>query len=336
MEVELQIECWPLVEPFHIAGKSYLEIECVVAIVRDGEHFGRGEAAGVDYLGETATSIVSAIEAAKPSLGCRADRVMLRSLLPAGGARNALDCAMWELEASISGVPAWQRAGVASPTPRLTTCTIGAGSPQHVAGQAAAYRQARALKVKLLGDALDADRVRAVRAARPDVWLSVDGNCGFSRESLQHVIPTLVECRVSLIEQPMPVERDAELISIDSPIPFGADESVQDLASLRTLTDAYSVVNLKLDKCGGLTEALEMVDVARARGKKIMVGNMIGTSLAMAPAYIVSQFCDIVDLDGPIFLQADRDAPVVYRDGMVWCPGDVWGGGSIRTAATVS
>ncbi len=327
MDIAVRIETWPLVYPFRITGWSYDAIELVVATVRDGDHEGRGEAAGVDYLGETPASIAAAIASLGDAFGAGMDRTRLQSLLPIGGARNALDCALWDLEAARSGRPAWQDAGISVPKPCLTTWTIGAEPPEVVAERAIGFGDARALKLKLTGDGLDAERVRAARAARPDVWLGVDGNQGFSRAGLEQLMPVLVEAGVALIEQPLPLDRDTDLEAFESPIPLAADESVQGLASIATLPSAFSVVNIKLDKCGGLTEALAMVEAARARGMQVMVGNMLGTSLAMAPAFIVGQLCDIVDLDGPVLLTRDRAPVADYRDGMVWCSEDIWGGG---------
>jgi len=326
MDIAVRIETWPLIYPFRITGWSYDSIELIVVTVRDGDFEGRGEAAGVDYLGETPASMAAAIESMKGAFAEGMDRTRLQSLLPIGGARNAIDCALWDLEAARSGRPAWQEAGVAAPRPCLTTWTIGAEAPEVVAERAIGFADARALKLKLNGDGLDADRVRAARAARPDVWIGVDGNQGFSRATLDAIMPVLVEAGVALIEQPLPLDRDADLDGLESPIPLAADESAQGLASIATLSSAFSVVNIKLDKCGGLTEALAMVDAARARGMQVMVGNMLGTSLAMAPAFIVGQLCDVVDLDGPVLLTHDRPPAAEYRDGMIWCADDIWGG----------
>jgi L-alanine-DL-glutamate epimerase-like enolase superfamily enzyme len=332
MDITINIESWPLVYPFRITGWTYDAIELVVVTVRDGDHEGRGEAAGVDYLGETPASMAVAIESVKGAFAGGMGRPRLQSLLPIGGARNALDCALWDLEAARSGWPAWQTAGIDAPKPCLTTWTIGAEPPEVVAERATGFSDARALKLKLTGDGLDAERVRAARAARPDVWLGVDGNQGFSRATLEAIMPMLVEAGVALVEQPLPLDRDADLDGLVSPIPIAADESAQGLASIATLSSAFSVVNIKLDKCGGLTEALAMVEAARARGMQVMVGNMLGTSLAMAPAFIVGQLCDVVDLDGPVLLTRDRPPAAEYRDGMIRCSDEIWGGARHGTA----
>jgi L-Ala-D/L-Glu epimerase len=190
---------------------------------------------------------------------------------------------------------------------------------------ALAYTQARAIKLKLTGHAEDADRVRAVRAARPDVWLGIDANQGFTRASLEALMPVLVAARVVLIEQPLPVGEEAELEGFDSPIYLAADESVQCSADLPALAGRFNVINIKLDKCGGLTEGLAMARCAAGLGFEVMVGNMLGTSLGMAPSVLIGQLCMVVDLDGPIFLDVDRASPVVYEDGLISSPETLWG-----------
>lgn len=328
LEVETEIESWPLDKPLRITGMTYTEIDVVVVTVRAGEFEGRGEAAGVDYLGESTESMVRQIAAASSLLAKGVTRAQLRSELGIGGARNALDCALWDLEAAQSRVAAWRTAGVAAPKPCLTTWTIGADDPESVGQRAASLTDARAIKLKLTGDGLDAERVRYARTARPDVWLCVDGNQGFTRASLEALLPTLLAAGVALIEQPLPMNGDTELDTLHSPIPLAADESVQGLASIAQLSSGYSTINIKLDKCGGLTEALMMADAARTRGMGVMVGNMLGTSLAMAPAFVLGQFCDVVDLDGPLLLARDRLPSAAYRDGLIWCPEILWGGAS--------
>ena len=187
---------------------------------------------------------------------------------------------------------------------------------------------AKAIKLKLTGEPdLDARRVEAVRAARPDVWLMVDANQGYSAAMLREVLPAFVRAEVKVVEQPVPRGSEAELDGFVSPIPLAADESALSSGDLGALVGRFDIVNIKLDKCGGLTEALAMVDGARALGLEVMVGNMAGTSWAMGPAFIVGQFCQVVDLDGPISLRADRDPAVSYRDGEVWCDDAVWGRG---------
>jgi L-alanine-DL-glutamate epimerase-like enolase superfamily enzyme len=280
----------------------------------------------VYYRKDTASSMARQIESVRRQVefgGLSA--ASLQALLPAGGARNALDCALWDWRAKTSGRPVWELAGLTEPHPLLTTFTCGADSPQAMAAAARGYAEARAIKLKLTGHASDADRVKAVRAARPDVWLGVDANQGFTRESLEDLMPTLVSAHVSLIEQPFPVGQETWLDGLHSPIPLAADETVQNLADVPSLAGRFQVMNIKLDKCGGLTEALEMARAATRHGLELMVGNMLGTSLAMAPAYLVGQLCKIVDLDGPIFLKSDRDPHIEYEKGLARCPPGVWG-----------
>jgi L-alanine-DL-glutamate epimerase-like enolase superfamily enzyme len=251
----------------------------------------------------------------------------LRALLRGGGARNALDCALWDLAAKHSGHPAWKLAGLAPPRSLLTTFTLGVDEPPQMAEQARALPEARALKLKLTGSpALEAERVRRVREARPDVWLGVDANQGLGREGLEALMPMLLTCGVRLIEQPVRRGAEAELEGFRSPIPLAADESAIDLADLPTLVGRFQVVNIKLDKCGGLTEGFLMAAEARRLGLSVMVGNMMGSSLAMAPALLLGQQCDVVDLDGPTFLAVDREPAVDYADGSVSYPWrDGWG-----------
>ncbi len=217
-------------------------------------------------------------------------------------------------------------AGVGEPAPKTTTFTLSAEAPESMARAARGFRGARALKLKLTGEdpALDAERVRVVRAVRPDVWMGVDGNQGFTPDRLEALTPALIDAGVALVEQPFPRGCDAWMAGLDYPIATAADESVQGLAELEGLTD-FDVVNIKLDKCGGLTEALEMARLARRMGLGVMVGNMVGTSWAMAPAFVVGQLCDIVDLDGPVVLRRDRLPHIAYRSGRICCDDSVWG-----------
>jgi L-alanine-DL-glutamate epimerase-like enolase superfamily enzyme len=249
----------------------------------------------------------------------------LQRLLPPGGARNAIDCALWDLQAKVTGQPAWQIAQLGVPKPLVTTFGCGADSPVNMAKAASGYTQARAIKLKLTGEGADADRVVAVREARPDVWMGVDANQGFTRSFLEDLMPVLVKASVSLIEQPFPIDEDALLDGFRSPIPIAADESVQSLSDLTSLVGRFNVVNIKLDKCGGLTEGLVMARASRELGLDSMVGNMLGTSLAMAPAFVLGQICKFVDLDGPVFLKDDRPHPVQYADGFIKCADSLWG-----------
>lgn len=330
-ELDLRIEPLPLAAPFRISGYVFEAMPAVVVTLGEGKHVGRGEAAGVYYNDDRPEQMLATLEALRPRIEAGLSREHAAALLPPGGARNALDCALWELEAQRRGVPVWKLAGLDGVRPLLTTFTVGADDAAVMADKAAAYVEsacgARALKLKLTGEAeLDGARVRAVRARCPQAWIGVDANQGYDARTLPELLPALVEARVSLLEQPCRRGHEADLDGIERVLPFAADESVLDLRELEALHHRFDVINIKLDKCGGLTEGLLMAKRARELGKKVMVGNMAGSSLAMGPAFVLGQHCDVVDLDGPLFLAEDRKPSVVYRDGYIDCPEAVWGG----------
>lgn len=326
LSLDLAIEALPLSKPFRISGHVFTDTPVVIVTLSDGEHEGRGEASGVYYLGDDVPAMAAAIEGVRGAVEAGVTREQLQALLPAGGARNAIDCALWELEARRSGVPVWDLAGLAEPRPLRTTFTLGADDPDVMAEGARGYAQARALKLKLTGD-LDVDiaRVQAVRAARPECWIGVDANQGFAIGDLDALVAALVAADVKLLEQPLARGREADLTGYQCPIPIAADESILTLADVDGLVGRFDVVNIKLDKCGGLTEGLAIAKRARELGLGVMVGNMVGSSLAMAPAFILGQLCDIVDLDGPIFLADDRTPSIEYADGDAWCGEAIWG-----------
>lgn len=319
------VERWPLAAPFRVTGYEWTFLDVIVVTLECRGSVGRGEAAGVYYRKETPDSMLAQLESVRRAVEGGVDRVSVQKLLPPGGARNALDCALWDLDARLTGNSVWKMADIGEPKPLLTTFTCGADTPEAMAATALAYKGARAIKLKLTGQSEDADRVRAVRRVKPDVWLGVDANQGFTPESLKKLLPALIEEGVKLIEQPFPIGQEHLLEGFESPIPFAADESVQGVADMKGLVDRFNVVNIKLDKCGGLTEALTMARMARSLGLDTMVGNMVGTSLAMVPAAVVGQLCSIVDLDGPVFLKNDRPNPIRYVDGFIECPMDLWG-----------
>jgi len=332
LTLAVAVEKLRLSSPFRISGYVFEHQDAVVVTLGDGEFHGRGEASGVYYLGDNAPEMVAAIEAKRGAIESGIDRAGLQRLLPPGGARNALDCALWDLDAHRGGKEVWQLAGLPPPKALVTTFTLGADDPDVMAAGASKYAQARALKMKLTGDIdLDIARVRAVRRARPHTWLGVDANQGYSMLDLDPLLTVLVDADVALLEQPLKRGSEAGLDGFTSPIPIAADESALSLADLPSLVGRFNVVNIKLDKCGGLTEGLAMAHEARRLGLNVMVGNMVGTSLAMAPAFVLGQLCDVVDLDGPIFLAHDRNPGVSYDEGMVWCSDQVWG--SIHAAA---
>lgn len=334
-KISVAIERWPFKRPFRITGHTFSDLDALVVTVERGGLIGRGEAAGVYYRSESAETMAAQVRTLAVRLG-EATRAELLELMPAGGARNALDCALWDLEAQEASDPVWRLAGLTAVRSVLTTFTIGIEKPAVMADTAISYSGARALKLKLAGDGLDKDRVLAVRNARPDAWIGVDANQGFTIRSLSELMPTLLDAKVALIEQPFPVNREDDLIGLTSSIPIALDESVQDIDDLVRLADRCGVVNIKLDKCGGLTRALQLAAEARRLGIGVMVGNMGGTSLAMAPAFILGQTCDVVDLDGPIFLSRDRPLTVEYRDGYIFCPEKLWGSGSLPTGHRLS
>jgi L-Ala-D/L-Glu epimerase len=323
--LRIEAENWPLKEPFRITGHTFTHTDVIVVTLRQDGCTGRGEAAGVYYRNDDVAAMMHQLESVRSQVEAGMDRGGLQRLLPAGGARNAIDCALWDLEAKLERRPVWQIAGLDAPLPLLTTFTVSANTPDKMAVAALAFADARAIKLKLTGEAVDGDRVLAVRDARPDVWLGVDANQGFTPRSMLDLMPSLTRARVALIEQPFRVGQEVPLHELKSPVPIAADESVQVGADLPGLVGRFNVVNIKLDKCGGLTEGLAMARAAERFGLDVMVGNMVGTSLAMAPSYLLGQLCSVVDLDGPVFLSADRSPAVRYENGMISCPGDLWG-----------
>ena len=333
LSLAYRVETQRLSAPFRISGVTFETSDVVIVELSDGDDSGRGEGGGVFYLNDDADHMVAELEAYRNVIENCGSRQELMGAMPIGGARNAVDCAMWELEARGQRTTAHQLAGIETPRPLITTFTLGADEPEVMAEGARRYADAKAIKVKLTGELdLDSERVRAIRRARPDVWLGVDANQGFSRRDLDALIEVLTQCSVSLLEQPLARGKEADLDGYKSPIPIAADESALGLDDVPGLVGRFDVINIKLDKCGGLTEALLIAEEARKLGLGVMVGNMVGTSLAMAPAYIVGQHCDVVDLDGPTFLREDRKPSVEYRDGMIFCPDEVWGS---RAAAQI-
>lgn len=327
LTISVTTEKMRLSKPFRISGYVFEAFDVVVVTLDDGQYRGRGEAGGVYYLGDDTAHMLAALDKAHDAIAAGPTREELRSILPPGGARNAVDCALWELEAARAGVPAWQLAGLAHPKPLRTTFTLGADDPALMAEAARGHAQARSIKIKLTGDLdLDLARVAAVRAARPDAWLGVDGNQGFEAAQLDALVAGLLAQDVGLLEQPLARGREADLDGLRSPIPLAGDESILSLGDVAPSVGRYDVVNIKLDKCGGLTEGLLMAQEARRLGLGVMVGNMGGSSLAMGPSFVLGQVCDIVDLDGPIFLANDRRPGVEYVDGKVWSGPAVWGG----------
>ena len=328
LDLSVRHEARRLAEPFQISGYRFEAMPSVVVMLRDRALNGRGEAAGVYYLGDDTAHMDREIERCRTAIEGGIDREGLRSLLPAGGARNAVDCALWELESQRAGLAVWQLAGSSAPRPLVTTFTLPADDPADIARKLAPLANARSIKLKLTGDlASDIARIRAVRAVRPAVWLMVDANQGYGTDTLDELIGVLVDEKVAVLEQPVPRGQEWLLAGWKAPLPIAGDESILDLAELRERHEYFDVINIKLDKCGGLTEALLMVQEARRLGKQVMVGNMAGSTLATAAGFVLGQFCNIVDLDGPYFLADDEWAAKIYHDGCITVPTDFWGVG---------
>jgi len=288
----------------------------IVVEVSDGEVIGRGEGQGVFYLGETAESMLAQIESIANELRSGLSRKGLLELLPAGGARNAIDCSLWDLEAKQAGKTIWQLTGI-DPRPTTTAFTIGIeATPQAMADRAGAAADFPVLKIKLDADQ-PFERLAAIRAARPDAGLVVDANQAWSFELLQEVLIRCADLHLTMIEQPLPRGEDEVLEDFESPVMLAADESCLHIGELNAAARRYDMINIKLDKTGGLTEALDLARAAREKGCKLMVGNMMGTSLAMAPSFVVAQLCDLVDIDGPLLLKYDRLNGLVYEFGAV-------------------
>lgn len=298
---------------YRFEGQRVLRVEL--------EHRGRraqAEAAGVFYRGDTAEALLAQAQALPIDDGCGFDDVerLVRGL-PAGGVRNALDWALWQLRADALGVPAWRLAHLDGVRALPTTFTLGVDTPEAMAAEARGLEGARALKLKLDGGDDDPARVRAVRAARPDVRLMVDANQGWTLAQLRSWSPALAACGVEAIEQPLPADADAALEGVDWPVPLAADESFQTLDDLDRVAARYAIANIKLDKCGGLGEALVQAHAVRRAGLKVMVGCMGGSSMAMRPAFIAGQFADLVDLDAPLIIAGDVSPPARYAEGRI-------------------
>ena len=326
LHLRIREERWSLREPFEIAGQVMVDLPLLLVELTDRDGIvGRGEAAGVDYDGETPTSMRGQLESVAAHLDAATTPADLVALLPRGGARNALDCALWDLQAKRSGVPAWVRAGLQPMHPLLTACTIGLGSIADTRRRATSLSSVPLIKIKVDG-ARHVDWIRAVREEAPLARLVIDANQSWSRELIENLLPELLALGIEFIEQPVRRGQDEALEGLRSPIPIVADESCTDRRSLPALVNHYQGVNIKLDKCGGLTEALALAGDARALGLDVMVGNMCGTSLGMAPAFLVAQSARWVDLDGPLLQRSDRPDAMRYVNGTVEPPAaSLWG-----------
>jgi L-alanine-DL-glutamate epimerase-like enolase superfamily enzyme len=324
VKIEAHEEIWPLKETFRISRGSRTEAQVVVATVSDGQHIGRGEGVPIRRYGQTTSSVLTQIDAIKREQDL--DRQRLEKLLPAGAARNAIDCALWDLEAKRSGKRVWELAGIPIVDHVETAFTISLDSPEKMAAAASVAANAPFLKLKLGGDDADLARVEAVRAAVPNARVIIDANESWSPAHFRKVASSLGKLGVELIEQPFPADADEILGKLDHPIPVCADESCHTAADLPRLKNLYEMVNVKLDKTGGVTEALRLCERARENGFKLLIGCMVGTSLSMAPARILASAADYVDLDGPLLLSRDRDDGIRYDKGKIDSPSrELWG-----------
>ncbi len=320
----LAVSRWPLAARFAISRGAKTEAEIIVVEIGDGDFRGRGECVPYARYGETVEGVRAAIETLAAGIRAGLDRDALQSALPAGAARNAIDCALWDLAAKRAGKRVWEIAGLPAPAPVITAYTISLDTPASMA-EAARRADFPLLKLKL-GAADDPARLRAVRAARPDARLIVDANEGWRSGNLAVNFAACAEAGVELIEQPLPSGDDRALLETERPVPVCADESAHDRASLAALRGKYDLVNIKLDKAGGLTEALALADAAEREGFGIMLGSMVGTSLGVAPALLLASRARFVDLDGPLLLARDRPEGLRYSGAEISPPTPaLWG-----------
>ena len=325
LTLALAAERWPIAGSFAISRGAKTEAAVVVAELGDGKARGRGECVPYGRYGESLDSVLAQLKAMAPRLSAGLDRKALQKVMPPGAARNALDCAFWDLEAKRAGRPVHEMAGLPAPHPLTTAYTISLAEPAAMA-QAAARAASRALLKIKLGAPGDPERIAAVRAAAPLAALIVDANEGWDARNLGTNMAACAQAGVRLIEQPLPDQRDDALASLERTVPICADESAHDRASLARLAGKYDAVNIKLDKAGGLTEALAMMAEAKRLGLATMAGCMVATSLAMAPALLLAQQADYVDLDGPLLLAKDRPGGLRYAQSLVYPPTPaLWG-----------
>jgi len=325
IEVSATIDRFQLREVFTISRGSRTEAEVVTVIARSGGHQGWGECVPYKRYGETSDSVLAQIAEMAQAIGNEPDPIAALQAHPAGAARNALDCALWDLRAKASGRPVWGLLGLENPAPVTTAFTLSLEDPEVMREKAAREAARPLLKIKLGGEG-DLERLEAVREGAPNAAIVVDANEGWTADSYAVIAPTLIRLGVKMVEQPLPAGEDDALAEIERPLPVCADESCHTSTSLEELTGKYDMVNIKLDKTGGLTEALKLRDAARAQGFQVMMGCMVGTSLAMAPAVLVAQSAEVIDLDGPLLLGEDRDPPITF-EGSVMSPAPpaLWG-----------
>jgi len=325
MKLTAQHESWPLKTRFKIARGSKTSAETVCVLLDDGNHRGRGECLPYNRYGETVDGVIALIETLRDKLADGMDRNELQAALPSGAARNALDCALWDLETKQHGARVWDLLGTKAPANVTTAYTLSLDSPAAMQASAKENAGRALLKVKL-GGPEDLDCIKAVRAGAPKARLILDANEGWTAGTYESLVPELEQLNIEMIEQPFPAEHDQQLLDVARPIPICADESCHDTNSFDDLLGKYDMINIKLDKTGGLTEALKLRDRAVAEGLQIMVGCMVSTSLSMAPAMLLANDASIVDLDGPLLLAQDRENGIAYRDSMMAPPEQaLWG-----------
>lgn len=323
--ISVEAERFPIAGTFTISRGSKTEAEVITCTIRQGSHIGRGECVPYKRYGESMDGVRHAIEAMSERIVGGLGRTALLDAMPAGAARNAIDCALWDLEAKISGTPVAKAIGAVPARTLETAYTLSLGEPEAMAAQARANAARPLLKVKIGGDN-DIARIRAVRQAAPQSRIILDANEGWTDDNIVANLAFAAELGIALVEQPLPAGSDAILRHIAHPVPICADESVHEAKNLETLVGLYDAVNIKLDKSGGLTAALTLRDRARDLGFGVMVGCMVGTSLAMAPAVLLAQDADFVDLDGPLLLARDRVPSLVYQGSLVSPPDTaLWG-----------
>jgi L-Ala-D/L-Glu epimerase len=325
MKLHAQIERWPVAGAFTISRGAKTHVDVVVAEIVDGDHVGRGEGTAIYYHGESAESVLAQVLAERSAIADGLSRRELLTRMPRGAARNALDCALWDLEAKKSGVPVWKLAGLGEPRPLVTAFTISLAAPERMEADARAAAHLPLLKLKLAGEG-DEERVAAVRQGAPQARLIVDANEAWTGRDIAAEAARLAPYGVELIEQPVKAGQDALLDGVLSPIPFAADESCQDRADLARCVRRYQAINVKLDKAGGLTEALALVAEAKVLGLDVMVGCMLATSLGIAPAFLAGAEARWLDLDGALLLAEDRPSAMRVEQGMLEPPGpELWG-----------
>lgn len=321
MEIKVTTDVFPLAQVFTISRGSRTEANVITVRVSEDGITGWGESVPYARYGETMDSVRAEIEALGPI-----DRASLQDALPSGAARNAVDCALWDLEAKRAGKRVWELAGLSKPGPEITAYTLSLATPEKMQQQAAENAFRPLLKTKLGGGEEDVARIEAVRRGAPNARIIVDANEGWSADLYRELAPVLVRLGVEMVEQPFPAGEDDALLDIERVLPVCADESCHDRASLPGLKGKYDMVNIKLDKTGGLTEALALRKAAEAENYDIMVGCMVGSSLAMAPAQLIAQGVPIVDLDGPLLLAEDRETPLNFDENGVHPPQrELWG-----------